>query len=239
MFAFFILSGVGGSVFFLTLRNLPETHHSRGVSTTSLMRLVKKMFTDPWVLSHGLLIGCLNGMMMSYHGEGSFFMIDVMHVRPSLYGASFILIACFGVLGATTSKRLVKRMTSPLIIIQKGTRICLSGAVFLAFCGITGMLDPARPMLAVSLILGSMSVIFFAQGMMIPQVLSIALEKYQYAVGRASSFFGFFYVMIISTVTYGMSLLHNDHIVTMPLYFLGLCCVIFITAQRLVRRQRA
>ena len=65
-------------------------------------------------------------------------------------------------------------------------------------------------------------------GIMIPNILSLALEDYRGIIGTASSIFGFYYYCLIALFTLVMGIMHNNTLFPMPFYFLfiSLCIVL-------------
>lgn len=65
-------------------------------------------------------------------------------------------------------------------------------------------------------------IILLGSGMSIPNCLSLALVNYGDVLGTAGAIFGLGYYIIVSLITTGMSLLHNESLLMMPMYFLCL-----------------
>lgn len=65
-------------------------------------------------------------------------------------------------------------------------------------------------------------------GMIIPNILSIALEEYRAVQGTASSLFGFYYYCLISSFTVMMAMLHNHTLFPMPLFFMAIAVAMYV-----------
>ncbi len=72
--------------------------------------------------------------------------------------------------------------------------------------------------------------------MALPNCLSLALIHYHDVLGTAGAVFGLGYYVIVSLVTSGMSYLHNESLVTMPLFFLGLAISMVLVSTAIVRK---
>lgn len=218
IFVFLFLFGM--LTFLISSLKLPETHSQKGHHKESLIHLAKKLLRDRHILHLGFLIGAANGLMFSYYGEGSFYLIEMLGLTPSFYGISFLVIAGFGMCGARVTRSKIKKGILPLNISRVGIYLCLSSSCFFLFCVMTRMIHGGGGVLSIAFTLLSVGGIFFSMGMMLPPALSVALENYQYAVGRASSIFGLYYYLIVSFVTYMMGEMRNGTLFAMPIYFM-------------------
>ena len=76
--------------------------------------------------------------------------------------------------------------------------------------------------------LAAQMAIMFGMCMAVSNALALSLVDYKSCIGTASSLFGSFYYALIALFTLGMGYLHNDTLVVMPLYFLGLSVFMLI-----------
>ncbi|MGM5490274.1 hypothetical protein ACOZ3J_06995 [Weissella koreensis] len=70
------------------------------------------------------------------------------------------------------------------------------------------------------MLLGSILVIFIGLNILLPIVLSHALLGFEDVIGTASGLFSFGYYILISLLTFLMSLMHNGSIFVLPVYIL-------------------
>lgn len=68
--------------------------------------------------------------------------------------------------------------------------------------------------------------------MMIPNCLSLALVDFQDVIGTAGAIFSLGYYLLVSLITFMMSVLHNGSLVVLPLYSIGLLSVSYIMAKK-------
>lgn len=200
-----------------TYFKLPETHIPSSVSVASIRHTAWKMANDKRILAFGFLSATNLGILISYYAEGSFYLIEMLGLTPWEYGVSFLGIACSGAIGGYISRRLHDHMT-PVMIIHRGVVVMMLGATVFALMTLVFAFTGASQMASIILTLVSMIVISAGTSMCIPNVLSTALEDYRYAIGTASSLFGFYYYIIVALLTFGMGWLHNGTLLPMPLY---------------------
>lgn len=232
----FLLSMIlGGMVFITTSLKLPESHLDR-TSSVSFGKLTLALAKDIRVFGFGIIVAACNGIHFSYYAEGPFYLIDLLSLTPSTYGLSFIGIAFAGVMGSWISKRLHSRLSSKAIL-WRGIIVLLCGSgIFLSLILILQALNASQPVMVMAT-LGSMMIISGGSAMILPNCLSLALEDYQHAVGAASSLFGFFYYALISLVTLGIGLLHNDTLYPMPLYFFGMSVFVLVIFLKFIGKE--
>jgi MFS transporter, DHA1 family, multidrug resistance protein len=109
-----------------------------------------------------------------------------------------------------------------LAIVLGGIWLVLLGTFLFVILTFTLGLITTSKLLSLIITLLSMVIIMIGIGMIIPNCLSLALDEYKYAIGTASSFFGFFYYVLISLFTLVMGLLHNETLFPMPIYFFAI-----------------
>jgi MFS family permease len=184
------------------------------------------MLRDPQVIRYGLIVGIYNGIIFSYYTEGPFYFIRTLGLSTTAYGRTFIALALMGVCGGYISRRLHRRMPA-FDVLRQGVTIC-----FVATCAFILPLSMAiwgasSPFLLITSTILCMMILLFGRTIAISTTLSLALENYQKTLGTASALFGFFYYGLMSLVTFGMGMLHNQTLIPMPLYFIVLGCAVF------------
>lgn len=211
-FNFLFLIFLGTLIFSISLSLLPETSvkHQNPLVLSPL-----KFLSNLRILSFCFLMAGCNGIIFSYYSEGPFYMKNLLSLSPSLYGASFLMLAFSGGIGSYTSKIFHKTRTSLQIIDLSVKSLLLSCFLFFLVCLSQN----------VWIDLGCVMLVQFSIGMMVPNILSIALDDYQSCIGKASSFFGFLNYMMASCFNFGIGFLHNQTAWLMPLYFL---CISFL-----------
>jgi MFS family permease len=233
---FIVLSLCGFAVLLSAYVNLPETHPSLGAPRPSPFTTFVALMRDPRVLSYAVVIGTVNGIFFSFFAEGSFCLIEVLHLSPSVYGMTFILMALSGVTGSYISKKLQGK-TPPLKILEYGIVCTMLGSFAMAVLVFCGLFFNSSEMFFIVSILGPLCLIDVGMSILIPNALALALETYQSSIGTASSFFGFMYYALISIFTFGMGVIHTGSLLPMPLYFLGLTLLMWIVFKKGILRE--
>jgi Bcr/CflA subfamily drug resistance transporter len=218
---FLFLIALGLLVWIAAYIKLPETHPKHNRTHFSLISLSIKMLKDRKILAYGFLVASGNGIIFSYYAEGSFYMIDLLGLSPSLYGMSFIVTAIAGSSGGFIGKKL-HDYRNPYEITKIGLLIILFGSAIFSIATYILVSLSASAMSYIITTLGCTMLIMLGIGISIPSILSEALHDYHYATGSASALFGFLYYLGISFITFLMGLLHTGSLLTMPFYFLGI-----------------
>jgi DHA1 family bicyclomycin/chloramphenicol resistance-like MFS transporter len=232
---FALLSIVGLLVMVFTILQLPETYTPVPFSFKTIQKTVYCMMKDPKVLIAGFLVAACNGISFSYFAEGPFYLITLLGLSPFLYGTSFILFALAGMWGSYASKKWHDQNLSAYIIMQKGTDLVLFGAT-LFIIGVLLLTAMAVPAIFIILLtVATMACIMAGIGMIIPNILSLALEDYRATLGTASSFFGFYYYSLISLFTLVMGFMHNETLFPMPLFFMAIALSMYGATKYITR----
>ncbi|OJU73011.1 MAG: Bcr/CflA family drug resistance efflux transporter [Alphaproteobacteria bacterium 40-19] len=236
IFLFLILFALG--VLSLVVSQLPETHPKADRHSVSLSQLTARLISDKNVLGYGLIIAGCNGIAFSYFAEGSFCLINVLGVSAQRYGLSFMLIAAASMMGGLLSRYLQSSCSSKKIMscglwVAGGATGCFS--LITLFHSALGL----PSFIMISVILCSQIICSFGMSMIISNALALSLMDYQYAIGAASSLFGFFYYCLISVFTFLMGVLHNGSLLPMPLYFLALSCFMVVVRYTLLKDREA
>ncbi len=232
---FLFLTFVSFATLFLVYYRLPETYTPTNFSLSLIKNTAISMLFDSKVLGFGLLVGLCNGISFSYFAEGSFCLINVLGLSPSMYGATFVILSMATMLGGYLSKKMNEQNVAVWDITSRGALLILYGAMQYVFGMMFLSFMNMGLGLFIVLILTSMACIMAGIGLMIPNVLAIALKDYQAVLGTASSLFGFYYYCLISLLTLIMGLLHNHTLWPMPIYFLCMAIMVHLVVKYLRR----
>jgi membrane-bound ClpP family serine protease len=202
-----------------------------------VMQVLKNIITDPKVLSFALIIAGCNGIQFSYYAEGPFYLIGLLGLTPFLYGLSFIFIALAGVLGGWISRSLQGKVMPYDILIGGITTTLIGSLIFVGSVYLKDVLDLSTSWLSVAT-LSCMTIIVTGMSIALPNCHSLSLRDYQYAVGSASSIFGFLYYCLISLFTFFMGWMHNNTLYPMPLYFLSISLFLLIMSYSIKRSEQ-
>ncbi len=227
---FFVLVVMSIGLFIYAYARLPETTQPAARQRIAIWPVVKRIFASPTVLVYGLLIGGINGVLFSYYAEAPFIFIGHFQMTPGLYGFLGIIVALASILGAMISKRLITTHP-PQQIIYIGCSVMLMGAFLLM---IVCTLPLPISMLAMSIMV-TVFILLLGSGIALPNCLSLALVDFQDVIGTAGAIFSLGYYLLVSVITSGMSLLHNESLLTMPLYFLVLTIMMWISTKKYIR----
>ena len=225
IFIFLII--FSGLIFIATLKRLPETLNTDQTELPKLWDIFIKLAKDKNVIGFGLLVSICNGIVFSYFGEGAFFIIELLDVSPSIFGMTFLLMATATVIGSIVSAKMQNRIEG-LKIIKYGIRLILGSNILFSIAvlakNLLGLSNMKLFAVTVVMMMGNMVGVCIVTS----NSLAMSLQKYRYAIGTASSLFGFFYYICISLWSFGMGMLHNATLLPMPLYFLGLSALMLL-----------
>lgn len=217
------------AIYVYTLTSLPETRVTT-TSKISTISVARRMVSDRRVWAFGFLIGTTNGILFSYYAEAPFIFIEFFHMSPGMFGFFGIFVAMSSIFGAMLSKRLLTRFPAEKIILI-GSVVTTAGAICLTSLALYGM----RPSVTfLILMVACIFVLLLGIGMAIPNCLSLALIHYSDVLGTAGAIFGLGYYVVVSLITSGMSYLHNDSLLTMPVYFLVLAAAMSFVSNKIV-----
>ncbi|HHT7217050.1 TPA: multidrug effflux MFS transporter, partial [Bacillus cereus] len=186
--------------------------------------VLKRLITNPKVVTYGLLIGGANGVLFSYYAEAPFIFIEYFQLSPSMYGFLGIVVASASIVGAKISKRLLATY-KPEKIIYIGCLVMTGGAIFLSVITFVGS-NPNVIYMVVFLI--AMFILLLGIGVALPNCLSLALVDFQDVIGTAGALFSLGYYVIVTMTIWGMSQLHTGSLLVMPLYFLVIVVIMAV-----------
>ncbi|MFE4712461.1 multidrug effflux MFS transporter [Paenibacillus sp. NPDC056722] len=227
---FFVLVVMSVLLFVYAFLKLPETTNVSQRSKVGILPVVRRMLAMPRVLVFGGLIGGINGVLFSYYAEAPFIFIEHFKLSPGVYGFMGIIVALASVVGAMISRRLLP-LYAPEKIIHRGCLVMASGALLLT---VGSSLSGVPNIVVVICMLMAMFVMLIGAGMALPNSLSLALVQFHDVIGTAGAIFSLGYYLLVSLTTWGMSLLHNGSLLTMPLYFLAISSVMWWLGRRFI-----
>ena len=231
-------AGLGLLLFVVSAVGIKETRPEGLPKQTlgSLAQIAKVMIRDPFIWACALLIGICNGVLFCFFGEGPFIFIEKLGLDANQYGWIGIVVSLSVFLAGSISHRQVAKI-GPEALTKRGTIILALGA--LAYLGASALVEMSNGsgLIAALALVPSLLVLFLGMGLIISNVLSMALKNYQACVGSAGSLFGLLYYMIIALLTAGMSALHGDTILALPIYLVGLSLLGCIIAMGLTQRE--
>jgi DHA1 family bicyclomycin/chloramphenicol resistance-like MFS transporter len=225
---FLVMISFGILLIIITIYKLPETLDKTKRQKHHIFTVAKSLVYDKRVILYGMIIGCTNGISFSYFSEGSFFMMDMLGMKPSHYGMSFILSALATMIGGMISGRL-QHLLSAKKIMELGMLINLTAnSIFSLIIMINYYFSMINNQFTIYIVLLMRIISMLGIAITIINSLALSLVDYRYCIGAASSLFSLFYYLLISFFTFLIGYLHNGTLLVMPLYFFVLSVGIFI-----------
>lgn len=215
---------------------LPETHPRASRKHFSMWSIATQLMLDKKVLAFGLIVAGCNGILFSYFAEGPFYLINGLGLSPSYYGLSFTAIGGSAMLGGIVSKRLHNKHSSKEIMGYGLLIISFATTIFSCIALINHNLLALSSDVMIVVVIISQVICIFGTCMASINALASALVDYRYAIGTASSLFGFFYYCLISLFTFFMGFLHDGTLLPMPVYFFSLSCLMMIVNRIFLKR---
>lgn len=228
--SFITLFILGAVLWIVVKQKLPETltYTQQQSKSIKVFSLAKKMLLDTKVMGCMILVGTINGALFSFYAEAPFILMENMGMNANQYGWVGLSIALAGMIGASLSHRLLRSYT-PEWIMSLGSFLMLIGSTSMVIAAYTGIFSAQSMWLGTFTLLVTMFIMMFgAMGLMIPNLLSIALSEYSMFIGKAGSLFGFAYYLVAAALTALMSQIHNGTVLAMPWYFLALSVLVVI-----------
>ncbi|KRN75588.1 major facilitator superfamily transporter permease [Weissella kandleri] len=189
---------------------LPETRNVDTIEKhVSWIVAIKELAKSSKVWGYAVLISGVNGILFSYYAEAPFVFIKGFQLSTVQYGWTGLIIA-----GAILSGSIITNFLANILtgfqLIEISLVVSLLG-VLVMFCGANRHLN---------LMFVSILFVFIGLNMMLPIVLSQALIGFEHIIGLASGIFSFAYYMLISALTYLMTIMHNGSLFALPTYVL-------------------
>ena len=186
------------------------------VSVDTFLEVLK----DRHMWLYALLIGHACGIGFSFFSEApSFFMLS-LGMSPAVYGISFVIIGLSWYLGGKLSQVFLKTHSIPEVI-WIGL-ICSSASVGF-FCMLVYTVSNNLALIVLSFL--SVFSVMMGLGLVIGNVITLALDRFAHCAGSAASILGFLYYSVIAMVTAGMAHVHDDTIYAMPYYWLKVTAI--------------
>lgn len=182
------------------------------------------MIRDPFIWACSGLVGICNGIVFCSFGEGPFIFVERLGLELSEYGWIGIVVSLSVFVAGSISHRCVKTL-GPETLARRGALVLALGAIAYFISSALVELWNGSGIVYALLLVPSQLILFLGMGLIISNVLSMALKSYQACLGAAGSLFGLFYYIIIALLTAGMSALHTDSLLTLPAYFVALSLI--------------
>lgn len=210
-------------ILFYSFYRLPETQVITNTETVSILKVTKRLLTDSRVWSYGILIGGINGILFGYYSEAPFIFMDHFGFTSVQYGSLGIVLALASLLGAFLVNYLVNYFKSEMILI--------SGLVFSVIS--SGMLLLLLSFDQSIILIVGFFLIFLGLNTSLPIALNLALKGYEDVIGTASGIFSLGYYLIVSLLTYVVSLIHNGTIASLPTFMFFISLIMLIAGLNL------
>lgn len=205
---------------------LPETIDRENIQKVSLFRVTWRLLKDPIVWIYSILIGGINGILFGYYSEAPFIFIEHFHYSSIQYGSLGLSLAVASLLGAILVNFLAKYIKAEYI-----------GLIGLVFSSISALFLVISLQFNNSLLMIiGFFLIFLGLNTTLPITLNLALKGYEDVIGSASGLFSFGYYLIVSGLTYLVSLIHNGTILSLPLFILITSLVMLLAYLPIARK---
>lgn len=183
----FVSLAAAGLILLLTVwwrvpETLPQDRRAPGSIGSALVATLS-VGRDRVFLGYALGCALAMGATFSYIGGSSFVLQNVYHLSPQAFGLIFALSGCAMVAGAQLSGRLAGRI-DPASLLAAGLATMLAGGILLLTVvvsrvfGLGGVIPAALMIMA-------------GWGLVGPNTLALAMERYPQSAGAASAVVGF------------------------------------------------
>ncbi len=190
---FWALSAMGAIVFVLFLALMGETHPPARRTTGGLLTMVSAyphLIQSRAFIAYTLNAGFAMGTVFVYSAGTPFVFIELLGVRPDLYGWYTLIPTFFNLIGAWFATRYTVRLGG-LRMMWLGSGLVLIGSVAMTLIGLAGHLSIAA-------IIAPMSVVLIGLAMLFPSAAQGAVSVAPRQAGAASSLNGFLVMAIAS-----------------------------------------
>jgi Bcr/CflA subfamily drug resistance transporter len=228
-FIFMFLFLISLSVWIYVIAKLPETNRSSKItiSVVSLLKGFQTLWKDKALLSSAILMGAANGILYCFYSEGSFYLIEGLRLKPSHYGWLYFLISLGLTAGSLYSHRCYKKGVTYSKILEYATLVLLWSTFSWALLAASQIISLENRISSIGLTEIFLSGVFFSVGIIIPNVLANALEKYSEKVGTMAAVFCSSYFLIATIINFIIGVLHNGNLYLLPLYYFVLSIIVF------------
>lgn len=205
---------------------LPETIDRKNIQKVSLLKVTSRLVKDPIVWVYSILIGGINGILFGYYSEAPFIFIKHFHYSSIQYGSLGLSLALASLLGAILVNFLAKYIKAEYI-----------GLIGLIFSSISALFLVISLQFnnSILMIIGFF-LIFLGLNTTLPIALNLALKSYEDVIGSAGGLFSFGYYLIVSGLTYLVSLIHNGTILSLPLFVLSISLIMLLAYLPITQR---
>ena len=205
------LSILGAFALVVCVIFLPETAKLQSIDhSTSFLKIALMLARDRRVLIYALISGGSIGLLIVLNIEFAVSFINLLHIKPSIYGILNGLISFAMLTGNIANIWLNKKGVNNVKIMSVGIILSIIG------CGLIFIIANLVQYIAVdkNLIAAGLLVARMFQGighvLMMPYILSSALNNYQQFTGSATAIFNGAYYIVITLITLVTSYLHHD-----------------------------
>lgn len=189
---------------------LPETRSEqmKQASVVAWQQVAHRMLRSRQVWVYCLIISGINGVLFSYYAEAPFIFMTHFGLSAVQYGWLGMVVAAASIVGATITNQLAGKW-SPRKVAGTGLVIALLGA--LVMLNAAHLLTP---------LLVAIFIVFVGLNITLPIALNQALVGFEDVIGTASGLLSFVYYLVISALTFLMSLLHDGTVLALSRYMI-------------------
>lgn len=226
---FWVLTAVGLGLFALAFVRIAETNlgERQHPHFSTLVGSFVTLLSIPAFVAFTCAMSFASATFFTFLGAAPYVAIELMGNTPTEYGLAFISISIAFMAGNFTAARLSSRLgTMPLILF--GSMLCLVGVVVMSGFVLFGDLTTVT-------LFGSMMIITFANGVLMPPAIASAVSVRPDLAGAASGLSGSIQFTIAGIATYVVALLADgtaEPMIWMLALFASLSLVAVLAARR-------
>lgn len=197
---FWLLTGVGAGLFLMVYVLIKETtkYELQQPNFSVLLGNFGKLLEIPTFLAFTCALSFASATFFTFVGAAPYVAIELMGNTPTEYGLAFIAISLAFMSGNFISARLSMRLgTLPLVIF--GSCACLGGTMVMAAFVFFGELTTVT-------LFGSMMIVTFANGILMPPAIASAISVRPEIAGAASGLCGSIQFGVGGIATYAVAL---------------------------------